>query len=204
MITKMIIIGVSVFFFSALCFSSCGDSSGAGGIVGIILGIIAAFGWAFWIDSKTAKEKENNNSDNENRLSNKGFNINSKKVEFLDLTIYSSNGEYAFNYSGRRPKECIKKKGDWEYEVKVQTGFSQEIDLQNDFSLAAVSALTGIGVILNGTDDNCITRIELHMKSGLQEDSICVYDWALSFSNENIALLKSLVAFADKLTNGDF
>ena len=34
----MIIIGVSVFFFSALCFSSCGDSSEAGGIVGIILG----------------------------------------------------------------------------------------------------------------------------------------------------------------------
>ena len=88
--------------------------------------------------------------------------------------------------------------------MKVQTGFSQEIDLQNAFSLAAVSVLTGIGIILNGTDDNCITRIELHMKNGLQEDSICVYSWALGFSNENIALLRNLVAFADKLTNGDF
>lgn len=204
MITKMVIIGVVVFFFSVLCFSSCGDASEAGGIVGIILGIVAAFGWAFWIDGKTAKEKENNNSENENSLSNKGFNINSKKVEFWDLVIYSSSDEYAFNYSGQRPKECIKKKGDWEYEVKVQTGFSQEIDLQNAFSLAAVSALTGIGVILNGTDDNCITRIELYMKSGLQEDSICVYNWALSFSNENISQLRNLVAFADKLTNGDF
>ena len=46
--------------------------------------------------------------------------------------------------------------------------------------------------------------IELYMKSGLQEDSICVYNWALSFSNENISQLRNLVAFADKLTNGDF
>lgn len=204
MLTKMIIIGVSVFFFFVICFAGFDCNADVYGIVSIILGIVAAFGWAIWIDIKTGKEKENNNNYNEKKLSSRGFNINGKKVEYWDLAIYSSNDAYAFNYSGRYPKECIKKKGDWIYEIKVKTGFSQEIDLQNAFSLAAVSALTGIGVILNGTDDNCISRIELCMKSGLQEDSICVYEWALSFSSENIALLKNLVAFADKLTNCEF
>lgn len=191
---------VVIFLIGAFFFASFDGDMMAGGIIALVIffavGIVAAI--------LSGKKMERIKRENEKEISKEVDVSTARKVEFWDLTIYSSENKYAFNYCGDFPKTYVKQKGKWRYEVKIKTGFSQSVDLDNAFSLAAVSAIFGVGVILNGTDDNCIEKITLSMTDGVTNDAIVVFSGMLRLEKENIEKVKQFIAFANRLNSCNF
>lgn len=191
---------VVIFLIGAFFFASFDGDMMAGGIIALVI----FFAVSIVAGILSGKKRERIKRENEKGISKEVVVSTARKAEFWDLTIYSSGNKYAFNYCGDFPKTCVKQKWKWRYEVKIKTGFSQSVDLDNAFSIAAVSAIFGVGVILNGTDDNCIEKITLSMTDGVTNDAIGVFSGMLRLEKENIEKVKQFIAFANRLNSCNF
>lgn len=141
------------------------------------------------------RKEDKNREESSMKLKEGGISNLSAKRRFWKLELYTDADKYGF-LNLNNGNTWVHKMGAYSYDVDVTTGFSESIDRDNTFKLAATSVFSGVGVVLNDlSDDNCIKKIYITAKSNVTNETLtmCIYEGEMEVNDSNISELKQLI-----------
>ncbi len=157
-----------------------------------LLALVLLFGIPMFIEKR---KEDKNREESSMKLKEGGISNLSAKRRFWKLELYTDADKYGF-LNLNNGNTWVHKMGAYSYDVDVTTGFSESIDRDNTFKLAATSVFSGVGVVLNDlSDDNCIKKIYITAKSNVTNETLtmCIYEGEMEVNDSNISELKQLI-----------
>ena len=161
-------------------------------IILTLLALVLLFGIPMFIEKR---KEDKNREESSMKLKEGGISNLSAKRRFWKLELYTDADKYGF-LNLNNGNTWVHKMGAYSYDVDVTTGFSESIDRDNTFKLAATSVFSGVGVVLNDlSDDNCIKKIYITAKSNVTNETLtmCIYEGEMEVNDSNISELKQLI-----------